>query len=111
MGEKKTKRRIFLDSDELENIDLIFDIVRKDVRNLVPLQTKLLLSRLWCAGEITTAAANNVPMVPVCCNDFDAGLELLHIDSFLHVASCPWSEEQRHFLRHYDITLHVIQKA
>jgi hypothetical protein len=56
---------VFLDSDNLENLEGLLDIVRSRVKNMVVLLTAKTLSRPWCAGEITTAFLNQVPLVPV----------------------------------------------
>eukprot|EP00930_Biecheleria_cincta_P104917 TRINITY_DN973_c0_g2_i1.p1 TRINITY_DN973_c0_g2~~TRINITY_DN973_c0_g2_i1.p1 ORF type:complete len:1809 (+),score=239.90 TRINITY_DN973_c0_g2_i1:84-5510(+) len=65
-----TTSDIFLDSDALETLDLLYDTVRSRVKNLVILLTKETLSRMWCCGEITTAVKNNVPIIPVPCDDY-----------------------------------------
>merc|ERR1719210_1006613 len=67
---RSTNAEIFLDSDNLEDLDVLFDIVRTQVQNHVVLLTSELLKRIWCAGEIVTAVANNVPIVPVACDDY-----------------------------------------
>ena len=41
---------IFLDSDQLEELDLIFETVRSNTKNLVVLLTKMILTRPWCIG-------------------------------------------------------------
>ena len=68
--EKESNQQISLDADYLEDIDSIFNIVRKFVKNLVILQPKMILSRPWCAGEITTATNNIIHIVPVGLNDY-----------------------------------------
>lgn len=50
--------RVFLDCDQLENLDLLFDIVRSSTQSVVVVLTRDLLKRVWCAGEITTAWKN-----------------------------------------------------
>ena len=63
---------VFLDSDQLEELDLIFDAVRANTRNLLILATKETLYSMWCAGEIATAVKNRVSIVPVECDDYVA---------------------------------------
>lgn len=46
--------RVFLDCDQLENLDFLFDVVRTSTRNIVVVLTPELLKRVWCAGEIAT---------------------------------------------------------
>ena len=52
-----TTDRIFLDSDELDRLDLIFNVVDYDTCNLVGLLTTETLFRMWWAGEMTSAYA------------------------------------------------------
>lgn len=63
--------RVFLDSDELENLDMLFDIVRTSTKNLVVVLTPELLSRSWCAGEIVTAWKNGIATLPLVCDGFE----------------------------------------
>ena len=55
-------QRIFIDSDDLIDLDELFDIVKMDVELLVVLLTKEVPWRPWTAGEITTARNNGVPL-------------------------------------------------
>ncbi len=97
---------VFLDSDELDSIESIFDIVGRCTGNLVVLLTKMVLTRVWCAGEITTAKVNNIPIVPVACNDYENRGEqmLTRLDEF-------WSEEEKHFLLQFGVSLARIKEA
>lgn len=82
--------KVFLDSDELEELAMVCEIVRQYTKNLVVLLTKSTLERFWCASEVTTAERNNVPIVLVACTDFvpldRAGVERL---------GCMWTEHQK----------------
>ena len=49
------KINLFLDSDELDDLARIFDIVSADTKCLVAVLTSELLKRMWCAGEICSA--------------------------------------------------------
>ena len=51
---------IFLDSDNLEDLDVPSDIVRSYVQNLVVLLTSEAPKQIWRAGEITTAISNGL---------------------------------------------------
>ncbi|CAE7504109.1 unnamed protein product [Symbiodinium sp. CCMP2592] len=64
------KAKIFLDSDELEGLADIGDIVKHQTRTLVVVATKMTLTRPWCAVEVATAMRNNVGVVLVRCSDF-----------------------------------------
>ena len=43
--------RVFLDCDQLENLDYLFDIVRTETKSVVVVLTTKLLSRAWCAAQ------------------------------------------------------------
>eukprot|EP00927_Polykrikos_kofoidii_P029530 TRINITY_DN25532_c0_g1_i1.p1 TRINITY_DN25532_c0_g1~~TRINITY_DN25532_c0_g1_i1.p1 ORF type:complete len:943 (-),score=139.95 TRINITY_DN25532_c0_g1_i1:8-2509(-) len=51
---------VFLDSDNLSNLDDLFHIVSNEVETLVVLCTEGLLRRPWCVGEITMAHVNKL---------------------------------------------------
>lgn len=97
---------VFLDSDQLEDLDLIFDVVRSSTDNLVVLLSPELLKRMWCAGEIVTAHINNTPIVPVILNGFvpPSEKEIQDIVMF-------WTEDQRATLLEYDINIEMIKTA
>eukprot|EP00930_Biecheleria_cincta_P104916 TRINITY_DN973_c0_g1_i8.p1 TRINITY_DN973_c0_g1~~TRINITY_DN973_c0_g1_i8.p1 ORF type:complete len:2075 (+),score=300.87 TRINITY_DN973_c0_g1_i8:111-6335(+) len=84
-----TALEIFLDSDELESLDLLYDTVRSHVKNLILLLTKETLSRMWCCGEITTAVKNNVPIITVPCDDY-----VPPTDEDLEIIEKGWNNEQ-----------------
>merc|ERR1712032_1489489 len=48
------KFRVWLDCDDLLNLDKLFDYVGES-DNVVVLMSKELLTRRWCIGELTTA--------------------------------------------------------
>jgi len=56
---------VFIDSDNLKDLDGLFDTVRSQIRHLVVLVTDEVLMRPWCVGEIVTAMANNVSVIPL----------------------------------------------
>eukprot|EP00930_Biecheleria_cincta_P062831 TRINITY_DN48286_c0_g1_i1.p1 TRINITY_DN48286_c0_g1~~TRINITY_DN48286_c0_g1_i1.p1 ORF type:complete len:600 (+),score=79.75 TRINITY_DN48286_c0_g1_i1:129-1802(+) len=55
MIQAKTDQSVFIDSDDLKELDQLFDIVKCKVGHLVVYLTRETLSRPWCAGEIVTA--------------------------------------------------------
>eukprot|EP00416_Gambierdiscus_australes_P024191 CAMPEP_0171079336 /NCGR_PEP_ID=MMETSP0766_2-20121228/15191_1 /TAXON_ID=439317 /ORGANISM="Gambierdiscus australes, Strain CAWD 149" /LENGTH=599 /DNA_ID=CAMNT_0011536517 /DNA_START=45 /DNA_END=1844 /DNA_ORIENTATION=+ len=61
---------VFLDSDELDDLDGLFDIVRCEIRSLVVMLNGAVLTRVWCAGEITTAIRNRIHVLPVYFDSF-----------------------------------------
>jgi len=65
LAEKQTGIPIFLDSDFLDDLERIFDIVKEDVDVVVALLTQLTLTRMWCAGELATACLHGVTSIAV----------------------------------------------
>lgn len=65
---KHSSDRVFLDSDELQDLDSLFECVRSHTTYLVPLLTPAVMTRPWCVGELTTAFLNRVPILPISCN-------------------------------------------
>lgn len=104
--EKESGQVIFLDSDQLDDIELIFEIVRAMTKNLVILQSKMVLTRPWCAGEITTAYGNKIPIIPVGLNDYEEPGE-----EFLKELETRWSEQQKNHLLHFGIEMSKIRDA
>jgi hypothetical protein len=51
----KTKQDIFIDSDDLKELDQLFDIVKTKVEILCVYLTRDTLTRPWCAGEVTVS--------------------------------------------------------
>ncbi|CAE7280384.1 GRM8 [Symbiodinium natans] len=68
---KHSSTRVFLDSDNLENLDYLFDIVRTSTSSVVVVMTPELPKRIWCAGEIVTAWKNRITTVPLICEGFE----------------------------------------
>eukprot|EP00931_Biecheleriopsis_adriatica_P064365 TRINITY_DN39160_c0_g1_i1.p1 TRINITY_DN39160_c0_g1~~TRINITY_DN39160_c0_g1_i1.p1 ORF type:complete len:1422 (+),score=258.12 TRINITY_DN39160_c0_g1_i1:115-4380(+) len=101
-----TNAKVFLDSDQLEDLDLIFDTVRTGTKNLVILLTSEVLKRMWCSGEITTAHVNNVPIIPVICDGF-----VRLSDEDIAMIGDVWTEQQKNVLASYGITVESIQSA
>jgi hypothetical protein len=54
------KGSVFLDVDDLMNLDNISFVVRSSTDNLLVLLTQEVLKRFWCAVEIAVANANNI---------------------------------------------------
>ena len=55
LDQPKVTRKVFVDSDDLSNLDRLFDIVGSNVETLVVLASKSVYVRPWCVGEIATA--------------------------------------------------------
>jgi len=56
---------VFVDSDNLKDLDSLMDIVRTEVEHLVIYLTKDTLTRCWCAGEIATAVSTQLKMTAI----------------------------------------------
>jgi len=104
--DKYSTSKIFIDSDNLVNLDFLFDIVRTQIRNLVIIATRMTLTRPWCAGEITTAVVNSIPIQQAICNDY-----VPPDPKFLEDLAGLWSEEQQCLLGQYGIKIEMIQSA
>jgi len=57
--------RVFVDSDNLDDLDLLFSYVGEDTKVLVVLCSPEIFTRPWCIGEMTTARLMKVPVVLV----------------------------------------------
>jgi len=66
----KVVETVFLDSDNLHNLDTLFHMVANETWNLVVLLTRDILLRPWCAGEMATAVRVGINIIPVACGDF-----------------------------------------
>ena len=89
--EKRTGKQCFLDSDNLRDLKRLRDHVRES-KCVVLLQTRSVLTRLWCIVELVTAIDANVPIIGVVITsgahpyDFAAASSLMtHLDTLLDV--------------------------
>eukprot|EP00439_Symbiodinium_sp_Y106_P079777 s542_g18.t1 len=97
---------VFLDSDELENLDLLFDIIRTSTKSVLVILTAELPKRIWCAGEIVTAFKNSVLTVPAICDGFyPPSAEQLEILPTL------WAPQQTQLLANSGVELKDVAKA
>ena len=46
-----TSERVFYDSDDLNQLNSLFEIVSYQTKNVVVLLTRDTLRRIWCAGD------------------------------------------------------------
>ncbi len=56
-------KSVFLDSDNLDDLDKVCDTVKDDTDFLTVLLTAETLQRPWCAAELVSALRNQVPIV------------------------------------------------
>ncbi|CAK9038848.1 Uncharacterized protein SCF082_LOCUS22793 [Durusdinium trenchii] len=106
VASKYMKLNLFLDSDELDDLARIFDIVSADTKCLVAVLTSELLKRMWCAGEIVSAHKNKVPIIPLYCDKY-----CFPNDSQIELIDSVWTEEQLSTLTSYGISLENIKAA
>jgi hypothetical protein len=102
---KVSSAEVFLDCDQLDDLDLLFDTVRQDLENLVILLTKETLFRMWCAGEVCTAVSNGVNMSCIACDDYVAFDE----ESLKRLDNDVWTEEQKHTLYTYGMDIETVK--
>jgi len=57
--------KVFVDSDDLIDLDKLFDVVAQDCDVIVLVWSDQVLNRPWCVGELVTAKSNKVPTVPI----------------------------------------------
>merc|ERR1712203_447316 len=62
--------RVFVDCDDLSNLDKLFDYVGSQTQTLIALCSKELLTRPWCVGELVTCKARSVEVLRVIFEDF-----------------------------------------
>ncbi|CAE7029429.1 grlE, partial [Symbiodinium sp. CCMP2592] len=103
---KHSSTRVFLDCDQLENLDLLFDIVKASTRSLVVVLTSELLKRVYCAGEITTAWKNKITTVPVLCDGFQPLTEEAQ-----RLMPSWWTPQQRQILADFGIDIEDVHTA
>lgn len=105
--ERFTGGKIFLDSDNLDNLEFLLHMVRSSSQSVVVLLTRETLRRPWCAGELATAQQNSVPMICVAYDDYqDPEDEELTVQGLKNV----WSAENFAQVALQGVTLeHVLE--
>jgi len=69
-GGGSLKGDVFVDSDNLDNLDKLFHFVAQETDTLVAISSAELYKRPWCVGEVTTAHGQQVRVVPLYLIDF-----------------------------------------
>ena len=73
MGAWVKSTRVFIDCDDLKNLEMLFEYVGRQTDTVVVLFSKELLLRPWCVGELVTAHLSlAVKITPVLFPDFVA---------------------------------------
>ncbi|CAE8718953.1 unnamed protein product, partial [Polarella glacialis] len=101
-----TNDQMFLDSDNLEDLDTLFNIVRSETKNVIVIMTPEVLKRIWCAGEIATAFNNGIHILPVICDDLEMPSER-DFESILEL----WTQEQLYTVGALGITVESIMDS
>ena len=95
----RVPRQVFLDSDNLRDLNHLFNVVSNETETLVVLCTTEILSRPWCVGEMTTARLHHVDTILVFFPDFRwpsrefVGDYSQHVSGILSLAAYGISEE------------------
>lgn len=86
----RTGKSAFIDSDDLAALDDLFDIVKSKVTTFVALGTRELLTRPWCAGEISTAIESKREIVFIRTPEFiePTGAQLDNIQDYVDWCGC-----------------------
>ena len=67
---RQVERDVFLDSDNLLDLSILFEIVRARTDTLVVLCTQEILCRPWCVGEMTTSRLHSLDTILLIFPDF-----------------------------------------
>eukprot|EP00930_Biecheleria_cincta_P015195 TRINITY_DN12760_c0_g1_i3.p1 TRINITY_DN12760_c0_g1~~TRINITY_DN12760_c0_g1_i3.p1 ORF type:complete len:1977 (-),score=290.77 TRINITY_DN12760_c0_g1_i3:289-5610(-) len=102
----KVSGKIFLDSDELDSLDLIFSVVAEQSKTFVLLLSAETLSRMWCAGEIVSAHRYHIPIVLVTTASY-----VDPKDEWIEQVGTLWTPQQLSDLSKFGIEVPDIQAA
>eukprot|EP00931_Biecheleriopsis_adriatica_P067961 TRINITY_DN42014_c0_g1_i1.p1 TRINITY_DN42014_c0_g1~~TRINITY_DN42014_c0_g1_i1.p1 ORF type:complete len:1517 (-),score=220.07 TRINITY_DN42014_c0_g1_i1:63-4421(-) len=103
---KHSSTRVFYDSDQLEDLDLIFSVVRESTQTLVIIVTSEVQRRMWCAGEMVSAHVNSIPITLLSCD----GCKPLQDEDIEAIQDC-WTAEQKNTLLTFGITMDMVKDA
>jgi hypothetical protein len=106
--ERLTRRKFFLDSDNLINIAFLLHLVRSASKNFVLLLSEDTLRRPWCAGEIATAKKNKVPVI---CVLFDDYKEATGEELTLEAISSAWTRQAFAQVELQGVTIRDVREA
>jgi len=86
LAHKHTQRKVFVDSDDLEDLSKLFSLVRNETERLILLGSRDVLRRSWCVGEVTVAMVNEVPINILSWPDFPQ-IDACAIDKYVEAAN------------------------
>uniref|UniRef100_A0A6U9URZ9 TIR domain-containing protein n=1 Tax=Zooxanthella nutricula TaxID=1333877 RepID=A0A6U9URZ9_9DINO len=86
----KTKKKVFIDSDDLVDLDTLFDTVKSKVGTLLVYLTRDTLTRPWCAGEVFMAIHCKVKVTAIRTSGFEEPSEkqLSNLEEYIDLTSC-----------------------
>jgi len=65
LQQRRPNAQVFIDSDDLRDLAVLFDIIKSRVKQVVVYLTGDTLKRSWCIGEVTTAYYSKVDITRV----------------------------------------------
>eukprot|EP00403_Amphidinium_massartii_P046689 CAMPEP_0178468920 /NCGR_PEP_ID=MMETSP0689_2-20121128/53164_1 /TAXON_ID=160604 /ORGANISM="Amphidinium massartii, Strain CS-259" /LENGTH=1242 /DNA_ID=CAMNT_0020095983 /DNA_START=65 /DNA_END=3793 /DNA_ORIENTATION=- len=92
LDNKLVTRKVFIDSDHLENLDELFKHVREETEDLVVIASRELFLRPWCMGEIVTTYMTHRQLTLVRMYDYGEITDDLMNDYGAHVEATVLSE-------------------
>eukprot|EP00403_Amphidinium_massartii_P007925 CAMPEP_0178371540 /NCGR_PEP_ID=MMETSP0689_2-20121128/878_1 /TAXON_ID=160604 /ORGANISM="Amphidinium massartii, Strain CS-259" /LENGTH=461 /DNA_ID=CAMNT_0019991411 /DNA_START=748 /DNA_END=2131 /DNA_ORIENTATION=+ len=102
---RKASLQVFIDSDDLQELDRLFDVIKSRVKNFVIYLTAETLKRAWCAGEVVSAVKMKLHMIA------------LHTPSFIEVTAEEMNDLESYIdtfgcnLKEYNIQWHDVAES
>jgi hypothetical protein len=100
--EVRSDIEVFLDSDNLVNLDVLFDTVANDVEHIVMVMNQEFMKRPWCMGELAIANIKKVKVWPLYLAEFKPPTDEFINNYMSHVPNMVTLAEQ-------NITLEAVQ--
>ena len=97
---------VFLDSDELDDLSLLFNVVAWETDNFVLLWTSQTVLRSWCAGEIASALERKINTIVVLCDQVPP-----LTDRFIEEVGSSWTVTEIKSLADLGITVEMIRRS
>lgn len=98
--------KVFLDSDELEGLADIGDIVKSQSKNIVVVASKMVLTRPWCSVEVCSSIRNKISMIMVPLSDFK-----FYDEKELEVLTDSWNESDKMIFASNGISPQIIREC
>eukprot|EP00439_Symbiodinium_sp_Y106_P002770 s2047_g1.t1 len=107
LAQQRLQLKIFLDSDDLLSVDVLFDTVAHQTQSVILILTKEYFGRPFCMGEFVSAIQSGVPIVAVKCKD----CETLNTELIVEHVRSMWKESHKALLSSMGITEDLVAKA